>query len=113
MASAGSIVFLGDRNLISGNLRSLPVILKILVNWKFLLSMALALLARVSFVFLNNILMNDSKLAQASTTLTTFITLLSIVFIVAANYFFLHEKLSTQQIFGAIIILGGVALMMK
>jgi drug/metabolite transporter (DMT)-like permease len=62
---------------------------------------------------LNNNFLKIPRLATISTTLTTFVTLLSLIFIVGANYFFLDEKLNTQQMIGAFIILVGVAFMAK
>ncbi len=112
-SSAISIVLLGDRNLISGNLFELSTLVKILFNWKFILAMTLAVFSRISFIFLNNNLLKIPRLASISTTLTTFITLLSLIFIVLANYYFLGEKLNQQQIIGAGIILIGVSLMLK
>jgi drug/metabolite transporter (DMT)-like permease len=75
--------------------------------------MTLAVFSRISFIFLNNNLLKIPRLASISTTLTTFITLLSLIFIVLANYYFLGEKLNQQQIIGAGIILIGVSLMLK
>jgi drug/metabolite transporter (DMT)-like permease len=104
---------LGDRSLISGNLLELSAIIKLLFNWKFILAMTLAICARVSYVFLNNSFLKVPRLASISTTLTTFVTLISLLFIVLANYYFLDEKLNMQQMAGAGIILLGVAIMMK
>lgn len=112
-SSAMSIVLVGDRNLISGNLFELSTLVKILFNWKFILAMTLAIFSRISFIFLNNNLLKIPRLASISTTLTTFITLLSLIFIVIANYYFLGEKLNQQQVIGAGIILIGVSLMLK
>ncbi|MEI6265722.1 MAG: EamA family transporter [Sphingobacteriia bacterium] len=75
--------------------------------------MTLAICARVSYVFLNNSFLKVPRLASISTTLTTFVTLISLLFIVLANYYFLDEKLNMQQMAGAGIILLGVAIMMK
>lgn len=113
LCNAFSIVLLGDRSLISGNLLELSAIIKLLFNWKFILAMTLAICARVSYVFLNNSFLKVPRLASISTTLTTFVTLISLLFIVLANYYFLDEKLNMQQMAGAGIILLGVAIMMK
>jgi len=112
-STAFSIVLMGDRNLISGNLLNPDAIIKLLFNWKFILAMALAIFSRISFILLNNSFLKVPRLAAISTTLTTFVTLISIIFIVIANSFFLHEKLNTQQILGGIIMLIGVSLMIK
>jgi drug/metabolite transporter (DMT)-like permease len=113
LCNAFSIVLLGDRSLISGNLLEWSAILKLLFNWKFILAMTLAVFARVSYVFLNNSFLKVPRLAGISTTLTTFVTLISLLFIVIANYYFLDEKLNMQQMAGAAIILLGVGIMMK
>ncbi len=113
LCNAFSIVLLGDRSLISGNLLEWSAIIKLLFNWKFILAMTLAVCARISYVFLNNSFLKVPRLASISTTLTTFVTLISLLFIVLANYYFLDEKLNMQQMAGAGIILLGVAIMMK
>ena len=112
-STAFSIVLMGDRNLISGNLLNTEAILKLLFNWKFILAMALAIFSRISFILLNNSFLKVPRLASISTTLTTFVTLASLIFIVIANSFFLHEKLNTQQMIGGFIMLVGVSLMIK
>jgi drug/metabolite transporter (DMT)-like permease len=103
----------GDRNLISGNLLSYQGIISLLFNWKFILAMALAVFSRISFILLNNNFLKVERLSSISTTLTTFVTTLSLIFVVLVNYIFLHEKLSTQQMTGAGIMLIGITLMMK
>lgn len=113
LCTAFSIVLMGDRNLISGNLFESNAILKLLLNWKFILAMALAIFSRISFILLNNSFLKVPRLASISTTLTTFITIISIIFVVVANYVFLQEKLTIQQMFGGAIILMGAAIMIK
>jgi drug/metabolite transporter (DMT)-like permease len=113
VSSSISIVLVGDRNLISGNLFSWDAIISLLFNWKFIVAMLLAIFSRLSFIMLNNSFLKIPRLASISTTLTTFVTLLSLIFIVGANYFILHEKLNTQQMIGAFIIIVGVAFMAK
>lgn len=113
ISNTGSIVLLGDRSLISGNLLQLDNILRLLLNWKFILAMALAIFTRVSFIMINNSLLKVPRLAAASTSITTFATLLSLVFILLANYIFLSEKLNMQQAIGAFIVLIGISIMFK
>ena len=113
VSSSISIVLVGDRNLISGNLFSWDAIISLLFNWKFIVAMLLAIFSRLSFIMLNNSFLKIPRLASISTTLTTFVTLLSLIFIVGANYFILDEKLNTQQMIGAFIIIVGVAFMAK
>jgi drug/metabolite transporter (DMT)-like permease len=108
-----SIVLLGDRSLISGNLLNFENITRLLFSWKFILAMVSAVFTRISFIMINNSLLKIPKLAGASTSITTFATLLSLVFILMANYYFLNEKLNVQQAIGAFIVLVGVTIMMK
>jgi len=108
-----SIVLMGDRSLISGNLLDASNILRILLSWKFIAAMVFAVLTRMSFIMLNNAILKIPKLANASTTISTFATLLSLAFIVIANYYFLNEKLNLQQAIGAFIVLVGVTIMVK
>lgn len=108
-----SIVLMGDRSLISGNLLDASNILRILLSWKFIAAMVFAVLTRMSFIMLNNAILKIPKLANASTTISTFATLLSLAFIVIANYYFLNEKLNLQQAIGAFIVLIGVTIMVK
>lgn len=108
-----SIVLLGDRSLISGDLFHPENLVRLILNWKFLLAMALAVITRISFIMLNNSLLKIPRLASVSTSICTFITLLSLIFILVANYWFLNEKLNLQQSIGAIIILAGIAIMVK
>ncbi|TCD02510.1 hypothetical protein [Pedobacter psychroterrae] len=108
-----SIVLLGDRSLISGNLLNADNILRLILNWKFILAMFFAVATRISFIMLNNSLLKIPRLAEASTSVATFATLLSLVFILVANYYFLNERLNMQQAVGAFIVLVGVTIMVK
>lgn len=108
-----SIVLLGDRSLISGDLFHAENIIRLILSWKFILAMTLAVITRISFIMLNNSLLKIPRLANVSTSICTFITLLSLIFILVANYWFLNEKLNLQQSIGAFIILAGVAIMVK
>ncbi len=112
-SSAISIVLVGDRNLISGNLFKNYALINLLFNWKFILAMFFAIFSRLSFVFLNNSFLKIPRLAPISTTLTTLVTLLSLVFIVLANYFFLNEKLNMQQVIGAAFIIIGIIILTR
>lgn len=113
IANTGSIVLLGDRSLISGNLMQIESIIRLIFNWKFMLAMMLAVLTRVSFIMINNSLLKIPRLASASTSISTFATLLSLIFILIANYYFLNEKLNMQQAIGAFIVLVGVSIMVR
>lgn len=113
ITNALSIVLLGDRSLISGNLLNIENIIRLIMNWKFILAMIFAVLTRISFIMINNSLLKIPKLADASTSIATFATLLSLVFILLSNYFFLNEKLNMQQAIGAFIVLIGVTIMVR
>jgi drug/metabolite transporter (DMT)-like permease len=113
IATAGSITLLGQRDLISGNLFSFEKIIALLINWKFIFSMLLALMARVSFIMTNNSLLKIPRLAANSTTITAFVTLIGLVLIVVFNYIFLKEKLNLNQAIGAFLIMFGIFMMLK
>jgi drug/metabolite transporter (DMT)-like permease len=113
IANTLSIVLLGDRSLISGNLLNIDNIIRLLFNWKFILAMVSAVFTRISFIMINNSLLKIPKLANSSTSIATFATLLSLIFILIANYYFLNEKLNLQQAIGAFIVLVGVTIMVK
>jgi len=110
LTTAASIALLGTRSLISGDLFRLDNFLKLIFNWRFILSMILALTARFSFILINNSLLKIPPLAQNSTTITAFATTISFVFIIIANYFFLNEKINLTQGIGAFVILIGIFL---
>lgn len=113
VATAVSIVLLGQRDLISGNLLDIQKIMSLFTSWKFLVSMFAAVLARVAFMMTNNALLRIPKLADASTTITTFITLFALILVVVANILFLDEKINVYQGVGAFIILLGIWLMLR
>ena len=113
LSSSFSIALLGDRTLISGNLLDIHNIVHLILNWKFILAMALAVVSRLSFIMINNSLLKIPRLAGISTTLCTLITSVSLIFILIANYIFLDERLNLQQFIGAIVIIIGISLMVK
>lgn len=108
VATAGSIVLLGQRDLVSGNLYSKVRIVSLLTHWKFLLSMTLALAARASFIMTNNALLNIPRLRESATTATTFITLASLMLTVVANVLFLKETFRPSQIVGMLLMMSGI-----
>lgn len=110
--SAASIVITGDRRLISGNLTGNDF-LRLIFDWRFLLAMLLAIGSRFTFVFINNSLLKFPNLANNSTTITTFITASSYIFIIAANFLFLNERLTVQQAVGATLVMIGIIVIMK
>lgn len=113
ITSVFSIVLLGDRNLISGNLLNLKNLFLLAVNIKFIISMLLAIFARFSFIMINNTLLSMPRLAGAATTITTFLSLIFLIFVVIANYYFLQERLSLNQGIGAFIIMFGVFILLQ
>ena len=113
IANTLSIVLIGDRSLISGNLLNIENFLHLIFNWKFILAMFFAVVCRISFVMLNNALLKIPKFSGASTTITTFATLLSLVFVLLANYFFLSEKLNLNQAIGAFVVIVGITIMFR
>ena len=113
IATAGSIVLLGQRDLISGNLLEIKKIFLLITNWKFILSMILALAARASFIMTNNSLLKIPRLAESSTTITTFITLFCLILTVIANIIFLKEKINITQGVGATVIMAGIWIMLR
>jgi len=113
ISSATSITLLGQRDLISGNLFEIRKVVSILLDWRFLLSMIFALFSRFSFMMTNNALLKVSRLANASTTITTFVTLISLIFIVITNYIFLKERFNISQVIGGLIVIVGVFILMK
>lgn len=113
LATAFSIVLLGERNLISGNLFQFKNIVSLILNWRFMLSMSLAILSRISFILINSTLLKIPYLADIATTLSVMITLISIIFILIANHYFLKESLNIKQAIGAFIVLMGIFIMLN
>jgi len=113
LSTALSITLLGQRDLISGNLLNLSNFMRLLFHWKFILSMMFAIISRLSFIMTNNAILKIPRLANASTTITAFITILSFFFIILANYIFLKERFNLTQVIGGIIILVGVMVILK
>lgn len=113
IATASSIVLLGQRDLISGNLLEIKRLFILLLNWKFIVSMIFALLARVAFIMTNNSLLKIPRLAESSTTITTFVTLFCLILVVVANIIFLKEKINMTQGVGATMIMAGILIMLK
>ena len=113
ISTAISIVLLGNRVLISGNLLTVKRIMELVFSWQFILAMTFALFSRFSFFLLNNAVLKVPELAQNSTTITTFATAVSFIFVAAANYIFLQERLTLMQILGASIIIFGLIVMLN
>lgn len=108
-----SIALLGDKELISGKLFQISNFLKLIIHWKFILAMILAVGSRTVFVIINNTLLGLPKYYESATTITAFIAAIAFIFVIITNKFLLDETLSTQQIGGAITIVIGIWFMMK
>lgn len=107
---AASIIFIGRP--IEGNVH-LGALLRLLLDWRFLLGGFLALGARFIFVIINNLASKQPALSDAHLTVAALATQLSILTIIAANAIFLHEHLRPIQMLGALIIVAGVFLVFK
>lgn len=110
-AASASIVLLGDRTLLSGNLFSVSGIMALVTNWRFVTAMALALVARLSFTMVNAEVLKMPRLQTAATTITTFVTAISFLAIVAANVVFLKERLTLNHGIGALLVIIGIGVM--
>lgn len=103
-----SILLTGSRTFITGSNMNLMGIIRLLLDWHFILGAGFAFLARVFFILINNSLLKMPDLAGSSTTITAFITSIAMVFVILANYYFLGERLNVTQGVGAFIILIGI-----
>lgn len=109
---AASIILLGNPLITLGALTP-KSLLSLLFDWQFLLGGILALCARFIFVIINNHASREPAFADAHLTITAILTTTSVLFIVAANHFLLHEQLSVSQIIGGVVIMLGVFLMLR
>ena len=109
LVTSFSIALTGNRSLISGNLQD--NLLKVLLDWKFIVAMVLAVASRFLFIVINNRLLKIPSLAQNSTTITVFITASSYIFIILINYLILQERITPQQLAGSLIIIAGIVVM--
>ncbi len=112
-ATVVSILLLGSRAIIGGDMTPARIV-TLVFSWQFILGAVFAFTARLVFVVLNNAVYKVPSLSASSTSITTLITTMSLIFVVIANYIFLHERLTPQQIIGStIIILGVLVISMK
>lgn len=109
LTTVASVVLIGGRDLI-GIQMSFINILKIIFGWQFILGAVFAFFSRILFMIINSSVYKIPELAVSSTTITTFITSISLVFVAIANYYFLHERINTIQGIGALVILIGIFL---
>ena len=108
-----SILLTGSRSFISGSNLTPMAIIKMLCDWHCLLGATFAFAARLFFIMINNSLLKIPDLAGSSTTVTTFITSIAMVFVIIANYYFLGEKINTTQGVGVFVILFGIFLITR
>jgi len=112
ITSAASIVLIGGRNIIG--LEMTPInIIKIIVSWQFILGAGFAFLSRLLFLMINSVVYKIPALSIGSTTITMFITSFATIVVIAANYYFLGEKLNLSQGVGAAIILIGTLVIVR
>lgn len=111
IATVISILLLGSRTIIAGDMNFMRI-LQILISWQFLLGAVFAFAARMIFMVLNSVIYKIPELSASSTTITTLITTVSLVFVIIANYLFLDEKITPIQIVGAVIMFIGIFLIM-
>jgi drug/metabolite transporter (DMT)-like permease len=107
-----SILLLGSRQII-GLEMNFGNIIKIIFGWQFLLGAFFAFFSRLLFMMINSALFKMPNLSESSTTITTLITSISLIFVMLANYYFLNEKISTLQGVGAFVIIVGIFLITK
>lgn len=107
-----SILLLGSRAIISGDMTAIRVI-EILFSWQFILGAIFAFGSRLIFMLINSAVYKIPSLSGSSTTVTTLITTVSLVFVIIANAIFLHEKINIVQGVGAVVILFGIFLVAK
>ena len=94
-----------------GGLDSIQNFLKIILNWYFMVGLALALVSRMLFVTMNSILNRIAETEAAATSITYLLSLTSTILVLLLNWLILKETLSTRQIFGALLVSCGVILL--
>lgn len=109
---AASLLFLGSPSTILGKL-NLVSLLKLLIDWRFLLGGILALMARFIFVIINNLASKHPSLEKAHLSIAAVATVASIVVVLIANSIILHEQLKAIQLVGAAVVMLGVFLVFR
>jgi drug/metabolite transporter (DMT)-like permease len=103
---------LGSRAIIGGDMTFMRIF-QILFSWQFILGAIFAFGSRLVFMLINSALYKIPHLSASSTTITTLITTVSLIFVIIANYFFLHEKINPTQMMGALVIILGIFLITR
>jgi drug/metabolite transporter (DMT)-like permease len=109
---AASILFLGNPASILGSITPKTLLL-LLLDWRFLLGGILAVVARFIFVIINNLAARHSSLSHAHLSITALASVASIVVVLIANHFLLHEQLKPIQMAGAGIMMFGIFLVFR
>ena len=85
-------------------------ILRIIIDWRFIIGAIFAFGARILFVLTNNAIYKIPHFSSSSTTITTLINSMAIILVIIANHYVLHEKLNLTQGLGAFFIILGITL---
>jgi drug/metabolite transporter (DMT)-like permease len=112
LSTVVSILLLGSRSIVGGDMTGARIV-HILLSWQFILGAVFAFAARLFFLMINNVLFKIPHLSASSTTVTTLISNVALLFVIAANYLFLDERLSPVQGIGSALILLGVFLVAR
>jgi drug/metabolite transporter (DMT)-like permease len=112
ITSAVSIVLIGGRGIIGVDMNVVNI-LKIVFSWQFILGACFAFLSRLLFLMINSAVYKIPEMSISSTTITMFITSIATIFVIAANYYFLGERLNFSQGVGAAIIFAGTLVIMR
>lgn len=107
-----SIILIGRPGVLDDGI-AFQKLLSLLLDWRFLLGGVLAVSARFIFVIINHLISKTPSLEKAHLTLTALATIVSIIFVIFANFFFLHEQLKPLQIAGTLIIFAGLLLVFR
>lgn len=108
-----SILLTGSRSFISGSNMTPMSIIKMIIDWHFIVGAGFAFLARLLFIMVNNSLLKIPELANSSTTITMFVTSIAMVFVIIANYYFLGERINAIQGAGAFVIIIGILMITR
>ena len=108
-----SILLTGSRSFITGAELTPMKLISMLIDWHFILGASFAFLARLFFILINNSLLKIPSLAESSTTVTMFITTITMVFVIVANYYFLGERITIPQSIGALVIIFGIIIISR
>lgn len=109
---AASILLIGKPSTVLGQL-SFKTLMLLLLDWRFLLGGILALAARFIFVIINNLASKNVAYKDSHLSIAALATIVSIIFVLFANYLILGEQLRPIQLIGASIIMVGVFLVFK